>query len=191
MIWTTDQAFDPWPLNQTWPRYCQDDRSEQVWWRLDQNCGLKSVHKIFLWFDLLTYFFLHDPYSNLTEIMSRWSFWASLMKNGPKTFASNECSQSFFYDYTYWLTFWPDMTHIQTLPRYCQDVNSEQVQWWLDQKLWLLESSQEKFTHGLPTTTPDIARSQKLTMTFGQVSLKGEIFLTGCISFFAWLFFIA
>ena len=23
-----------------WPRYCQDDHSEQVWWRLDQKCGL-------------------------------------------------------------------------------------------------------------------------------------------------------
>ena len=24
----------------TWLRYCQDDHSEQVWWRLDQNSGL-------------------------------------------------------------------------------------------------------------------------------------------------------
>ena len=24
----------------TWPRYCLDDHAEQVWWRLDNNCGL-------------------------------------------------------------------------------------------------------------------------------------------------------
>ena len=29
---------------QTWLRYCQDVHSEQVWWRLDQNCGYLSVH---------------------------------------------------------------------------------------------------------------------------------------------------
>ena len=38
----------------TWLRYCQDDHSEKVWWWLDQNCGLWSVHKVFPWFDLLT-----------------------------------------------------------------------------------------------------------------------------------------
>ena len=39
---------------QTWPRYCQDDHSEQVWYRLVQYCGLYSFHNVFLWFDLLT-----------------------------------------------------------------------------------------------------------------------------------------
>ena len=48
----------------------------------------------------------------------------------------------FFYDLTYWPTFWPDMTHIQTWPRYYHDDHSEQVWWWLDHKLWPLECSQ-------------------------------------------------
>ena len=39
---------------QTWLRYCHDDHSEQVWWRLDQNCGIYSVHKVSPWFELLT-----------------------------------------------------------------------------------------------------------------------------------------
>ena len=77
----------------TWLRYCQDDHSEQVSWWLDQNWGLLSVHKVFLWFDLLTLFLTpHDPYSNLTKILSRWSFWASLII-GPKLWHL-ECSQA-------------------------------------------------------------------------------------------------
>ena len=55
MIWPSDLVFDPkrsifklgWEL-------VHDDHSNQVRWRFDQNCGLKSVHKVFRWFDLLT-----------------------------------------------------------------------------------------------------------------------------------------
>ena len=54
-----DLTYSPsfWPNVthiRSWLRYCQDDHSEQVWWRLVQNCGLLSVHKVFPWFDLLT-----------------------------------------------------------------------------------------------------------------------------------------
>ena len=132
---------------------------------------------------LVTQFFFiqHDPYSNLTNILSRWSFWASLIKIGPKLWPLEypqgfsiiwpthlvfdqtrpifELEQDivmiiilsefdkywtktvtsrvfikinilknfhddwmhnvacimltrFFYDLAYWLSFWPDMTHI-------------------------------------------------------------------------------
>ena len=91
----SDLVFDPTWSIRTWPRYCRDDHSEQVWWQLDQNCGLWSGHKVFLWFDLLILFLTqHDPYSNLIEILSRWLFWASLMKIRPKLWPP-ECSQGF------------------------------------------------------------------------------------------------
>ena len=80
----------------TLPKYCQDDHSGQVWWRLDQNCELESFHKVFLWLYLLTYFLTqHDLYLNLTEILSRWSFWESLVMIGPKLWLL-ECSQEKF-----------------------------------------------------------------------------------------------
>ena len=74
--WTYWPSFWPNVTDfRTWLRYCHDDHSEQVWWRLDQNCGIYSVHKVFPWFDLLTLFFTqHHPYSNFTEILSRWWF---------------------------------------------------------------------------------------------------------------------
>ena len=43
----------------------------------------------------------------------------------------------FFYDLTYWPCFWPDITHIQTWLRFCQDDHSEQVCWWLNQNCGL------------------------------------------------------
>ena len=39
-------------------------------------------------------FVRHDPYLNLPEILSRWSFWGSLMKTGPKLWPL-ECSEGF------------------------------------------------------------------------------------------------
>ena len=39
----------------------------------------------------------------------------------------------FFHDLTYWPSFWPNVTHIRTWLRYCQDDHSEQVWWRLDQ----------------------------------------------------------
>ena len=48
-----------------------------------------------LWSDLLTLFLTqHYPYSNLTEILSRWSIWPSLMKIRSKLWPL-ECSQGF------------------------------------------------------------------------------------------------
>ena len=115
----------------TWPRNCHNDHSEQVWWWLDEHCGLYSVHKVFQWFDLLIYFLTqHDPYSKLIQILSWWSFWARLSMIGPKLWPL--VFTRFFYDLTYWPTFRPDMTHMQTWPRYCHDDDSEQVWWWLD-----------------------------------------------------------
>ena len=133
--------------------------------------------RFFTWFDLLTLLLTrHDPYSKFTQILSKWSFWARLMKIRPKLWPL-QCSQyfsmiwptdlvfdptwpifepdwdivkmnilskfddvwtkpvasrvfrRFFNDLTYWPSFWPDMTHIQTWLRNSQDDHSEQV-WW-------------------------------------------------------------
>ena len=126
----------------------------------------------------------HHPYSNITEILSRWSFCLSLMKIGPKlwhlkwsqgfsmiwpidlvfdqtwpifeldrdivkmiipstfdedwtkTVASIVFTR-FFHDLTYWPCFWPDMTHVRSSPRNCQDDHSEQVWWRLDRNCGL------------------------------------------------------
>ena len=97
MIWPTDPVFDP-------------GRSifelDQVWWRLDQNCGLYGVHKVFLWFDLLTYFLTRDD---------QYSILAKVDKFGTKTVASRVFTR-FFHDLTYWPSFWPTMIHIQFWP---------------------------------------------------------------------------
>ena len=112
-IWPTDLVFDP-------------GRSifelDLVWLRLDQNCGLYGVHKVFLCFDLLTYFLTwDDPYSILTKFDKDWTKTVA-----PRVF------KRFFYDLTYWPSFWPRMIHIQS---------------WLSlikigPKLWPLECSQ-------------------------------------------------
>ena len=43
----------------------------------------------------------------------------------------------FFHDLTYWPSFWPNVTHIRTWMRCCQDDHSEQVWWRLDQNCGL------------------------------------------------------
>ena len=92
-----------------WPLECSQVFSmiwptDQVWWRLDQNCGLYSVHKVFLWFYLLTLFLTQDDqYSILTKFDKFWT----------KTVASRVFTR-FFHDLTYWPSFWPGMIHIQS-----------------------------------------------------------------------------
>ena len=48
----------------------------------------------------------HDPYLNLTKILWRWSFWASLIKIGPKLWPLRVFTR-FFDDLTYCPCFWP------------------------------------------------------------------------------------
>ena len=70
-----------------------------------------SVDKVFLWFDLLIYFLTQDdPYSILTKFYEDWT----------KTVASR-VFRRFFYEVTYWPSFWSNITHIRTWLRYCQD----------------------------------------------------------------------
>ena len=112
MIWPTDLVFDP-------------GRSifelDQVWLRLDQNCGLYGVHKVFLCFDLLTYFLIRDdPFSILAKFDKDWT----------KTVASRVFKR-FFHDLTYWPSFWPAMIHIQFWP----------ISMKIGPKLWPLECS--------------------------------------------------
>ena len=47
-------------------------------YRTDQVAS--RAYKVFLWFDLVTYFLMwHDPFSNMSEISSRQTFWPSFM----------------------------------------------------------------------------------------------------------------
>ena len=56
---------------------------------------LESFTSFFKWFDLVTYFLIpHDPVSNLSEILSRTSFWACLKLFGLKMWPL-ECLQGF------------------------------------------------------------------------------------------------
>ena len=76
----------------TWLRYCQYDHSEQVWW-----CETKTVASVVFtrfFYDMTLFLTRHDPYSYLSEILSRWSFSASLMMIGAKLWPL-ECSQGF------------------------------------------------------------------------------------------------
>ena len=57
-------------------------------WPLECSQGFSMIWPTDLVFDP------HHPYSNLTEILSRWSFWASLMMIGLKLWPL-ECSQGF------------------------------------------------------------------------------------------------
>ena len=180
-IWPTDLGFDL-----TWPIFELDrDIVKMIILSKFYDDWTKNVaSRVFtMFFYYFTYWpcFLtqHHPYSHITEILSRWSFWASLMKIGPKLWHL-KCSQCFsmiwttdlvfdptfpifevvrdivkmiilskfdddwtktvasrvftmfFYDLTYWPSFWPDMTHTRTWPRYCQDDHSEHVWWRLD-----------------------------------------------------------
>ena len=96
MIWPTDLVFDP-----TRPLFEPDwdivkmiilCKFDEDW---TKTVASRVFTRFFHEFYLLTLFLTRGhPYSNLTEILSRWSFWASLMKIGPKLW-SLECSQGF------------------------------------------------------------------------------------------------
>ena len=129
----------------------------------------RFFYDLTFWPNFLTW---HDPYLNLTEILSRWLFWESLMKIGNKLW-SLKCSQGFsmiwptnlvlgptwsifdldqvwwrldqtmvskvftrfFYDLTYWPNFWPNMIHIRSWPSLMK----------IGPKLWPLKCSQGFF----------------------------------------------
>ena len=115
----------------TWLRYYQDDHSEQVWWILDQNCGLWNVHNIFsmIWptnlvFDPTWSIFQSDRDFIKTNILTY--FYENWMNN----VACNVFTR-FSYNLTYWPSFWPNMTHIQTWPRFHQSKHSDKFSRWL------------------------------------------------------------
>ena len=57
-------------------RYIHDKHSDHFSRVLDWKWGLYSVQKVFLRFDLVTYFLTpHDPISILIQILSRQTFW--------------------------------------------------------------------------------------------------------------------
>jgi len=78
----------------TWPRYCQNKHSDQVikirWQIWPLECKKK-----FLRFDLVTSFLTrHDPYSNLTWILSKQTFWQSFINIWSQIWPL-ECKQEF------------------------------------------------------------------------------------------------
>ena len=110
---------------ETWSRYYQGDHSEQVWWRLDQNCsllpldcsqGFSMIWPTDLVFVLTWPIFKLDPDIVTMIILSKFD------EDWVKTVFTR-----FFNDLTHCPSFWPDMTHIQTWPRYSQDDHSDQV----------------------------------------------------------------
>ena len=186
MIWPTDLVFDPtspiFELNWDIVKMIILSKFDEDWTKnVASRVFTRFFHDLTYWPSFLIQ---RHPYWTLTEILSGWSFWASLMKIGPKLWPL-ECSQGFsmiwptdlvfdpaspifeldwdivkmiilskfdedwtknvasrvftrfFNDLTYWPCFWPDMTHIRTWPRYCQDNHSEQVWWWLGQNCGL------------------------------------------------------
>ena len=89
-----------------WPIFWPDMTHIQTWdivkmiilCKFDKDWTKTVASRVFsmcFWFDLLTLFLTqHDPYSNLTEILSSWLFWASLMMIVPKLWPL-EFSQGF------------------------------------------------------------------------------------------------
>ena len=109
----------------TWPRYWQDDHSEQVSWWLDQNCGFKSVHNVFLWFELLTLFLTQTwPIFELDRDIVKMIILSKFYDDWTKTVTPGVFTK-FILDLTYWPSFWPNIANIQTWLRYCHDDHSE------------------------------------------------------------------
>ena len=83
VIWPSDLAFltqhDPFPS-------LSGTSSRQTLWPIfkstDWKYGLKSIHKTFLRFDLVTSSF--HPFSNLHEMSARQTFWPSFESTGLK-----------------------------------------------------------------------------------------------------------
>ena len=106
MIWPTDLVFDPtWPIFKLDWDTCHDDHSEHVWWWLDQNCGLWSVHKVYsmIWpTDLV--FNPTWPIFKLDWDIFTINILSTFMMTGPKMWPL-DCSEGFSYDFTYWPSF--------------------------------------------------------------------------------------
>ena len=118
-----DLAYWPsfWPDMthiRTWSRYCLDDHSEQVWWRLDKKMwplecsqGFSLIWPIDLVFDPTWSIFELDLAFIKTNILT--NFYDDWMHN-----VACIVFIRFFYHLTYWPSFWPNMTHIRTWLRY-------------------------------------------------------------------------
>ena len=132
MIWPTDLVSDP-----TWPIFELDrDIVKMIILSIFDEDWTKTVaSRVFTRFFLLSDL-VFDPIWPIFELDRDSVKMIILMMIGPKLWAL-ECSQGFFYDLTYWPSFWPDMIHIRTWQRYCQDDHSEQVWWRLDQNCGL------------------------------------------------------
>ena len=136
---TCDLLFDL-----TWPNFelvdfVSEQHSDQVSsWFKGKMWPLEWITSFFWWFDPVTYFLTsHDPISNLTEILSRTTFWPSFKLIGLKMWPL-EWTQAFSMIWIQgWPTFWPHMTQFRTWPRFCQEQYSDQVSSWFSQKCGL------------------------------------------------------
>ena len=106
----------------------------QILWHLECSHGFSMIWPTDLVLDPMSPIFELD-WDIVKMIVLSWCD-----EDWTKTVASRVFTR-FFYDLTYWPTFWPDMTNIQTRPRYCQDKHSEQFLIKYGRKLWPLECS--------------------------------------------------
>ena len=98
MIWSGDILSDPtWPSFELDRDFVKDITMSKFEVDSAENVASKSVYMVFLGFDLVTFLTIHDPPSNLAEILSRTSFWA-ILKLIRLEIWPLECSQGFFYD---------------------------------------------------------------------------------------------
>ena len=86
----------------------------QILWPQECSHGFSMIWPTDLVLDPMSPIFELDKMIVLSKFNEDWT----------KTVASRVFTR-FFYDLTYWPTFWPDMTNIQSWPRYCQDDHSE------------------------------------------------------------------
>ena len=134
---TEDLTYWPrfWPDMthiRTWPRYL----SRLSFWASLMKIGPKPWHlecsqcSSMIWTTDLVF----DPTFPIFELVRdivKMIILSKFHDDWTKTVSSRVFTM-FFYDLTYWPSFWPDMTHIRTWPRYCQDDHSEHVWWRLD-----------------------------------------------------------
>ena len=121
----------------TWPRFHQYKQFWQIFmmigcimWPVLCSQDFSMIWPTDLLFDLTWPIFKLDLDIVKMIILSKFD------KNWTKSVASRVFTR-FFFDLAYWPSFWPDMTHIRTWPRYCRDDHSEQVWWRLDKNCGL------------------------------------------------------
>ena len=138
MIWPTDLVFDPrspiFELDWDIVKMIILSKFDEDWTKtmasIECSQGFSMIWPTDLVFDPMSPIFELDWDIVKMIILSKFD------EDWTKNVASRVFTR-FFHDLTYWPSFWPDMTHIRTWLRYCQDNHSEQIWWWLGQNCGL------------------------------------------------------